>query len=738
MRPHRPRFPEPRSRSRRPRDRRGIILPLAAVLLVVVFAFVAFSVDVGYMTVARTELQAAADGAALAGAAELPDGESTAVAEARAIGGMHSWAGRPLEVAADDVTVGRWDLERREFTAGTAGPNAVRVLARSERRGTFFGSLLGRDSFEQEAEAVAVIQPRDICFVIDTSGSMNDDTEPCWATAQIDAAYDGTHPDLGTGLMRTLYADLGFGDYPGPLQHVGGGLVPEDEYAYVELTKDDGRLSRSDVPARWRILPDDDEPTRKRKCYSALIDLQLPRVMPNARPAMDSRVNYDYWAKYLDYVIHDLQVGEDPPPPPPSSPPPSSPPPSPGPSGPPSSPPPSNPPPSNPPPSSPPPPPPPAVGSFFPPTGPGMNGPRTVATVAGADTAALVRDLLLPLAAGRAAPRGTPRRGSTLRTDYLPIYRDSDRIHLFNNPNPQTFPSAPNDVGDRYRNKLGYQTYTQFMLDWGADRSPQFGNDVNADRALAGKVPLSRLSPDHRTVRETVAGRPFDFPPRTQPMHALRRSLIAGLDEVEALNGGGRPAVRDWVSVVSFDGNAGFLQPTVLFPLSADYAGAMDTVATLQAVADVGATTALEPAIVLAQQHLRPGSEGGSGREFAEKVLVIVTDGVPNAWTSDSETIEAYVDTLPAERSGEFYGTGRPWVNGPLMQTDRWRGKGKLFPVGMGLGTDYGFMDRLARLADTADPAGRAPRSGANPAEYEEQLREIFVDLLRPDPKLVK
>ena len=46
--------------------RRGSILVLSSVFLVVILAFAAFSIDTGYMLVIKAELQSAADGAALA------------------------------------------------------------------------------------------------------------------------------------------------------------------------------------------------------------------------------------------------------------------------------------------------------------------------------------------------------------------------------------------------------------------------------------------------------------------------------------------------------------------------------------------------------------------------------------------------------------------------------------------------------------------------------------------------
>src|SRR5437588_2711776 len=52
-------------------DRRGAVAPLLALLLIPILGMVAFSIDVGYMIVVRTELQNAADAAAMAGAQQL-------------------------------------------------------------------------------------------------------------------------------------------------------------------------------------------------------------------------------------------------------------------------------------------------------------------------------------------------------------------------------------------------------------------------------------------------------------------------------------------------------------------------------------------------------------------------------------------------------------------------------------------------------------------------------------------
>ncbi|MFH5806264.1 TadG family pilus assembly protein, partial [Alienimonas sp. DA493] len=294
-----------------------MILPLAAALLVLAFAFLAFSIDVGYVAMTRGELQNAADAAALAGAAELADGPAAVRLEAQRIAAQNRANNDRVYVPEEDVSLGFWDLEARTFDPDALAPNAVKVITRRNDQGLLFGPVIGAETFDARTEAVAVVHPRDICFVVDLSGSMNDDTEVGWATDLLNDAFRGAgYPNIGTQLAEDLFEDLGFGEYPGRLEYVGGGLVPEDRYAYANLTKDDGPLANSAVPLRYRILPTDDEAVRKRKCYSALIDLQLRPLMPGVAPPADSLLHYAYWEKYLDYVIQGVRVGVAPPSPP--------------------------------------------------------------------------------------------------------------------------------------------------------------------------------------------------------------------------------------------------------------------------------------------------------------------------------------------------------------------------------------------------------------------------------------
>jgi hypothetical protein len=69
------------------------------------------------------------------------------------------------------------------------------------------------------------------------------------------------------------------------------------------------------------------------------------------------------------------------------------------------------------------------------------------------------------------------------------------------------------------------------------------------------------------------------------------------------------------------------------------------------------------------------------------------------------------------------------------MQQSNWR----VFSVGLGLGCDFGFMDRLARLGNTADPDGNSPRTSGNPVNYEAELSTIFAEIIdNPQVRLVQ
>jgi hypothetical protein len=309
----------------------------------------------------------------------------------------------------------------------------------------------------------------------------------------------------------------------------------------------------------------------------------------------------------------------------------------------------------------------------------------------------------------------------------IPPNSGSYKITGFNNPNPSTYPGASSSVPRGYRNKIGYATYVQFMMDYGRNLRPVTGT----------YAPLSQYSAFCPRHFESTAGGTFSFPPREQPMHAARRALIAALQIVKERNANIASATQgDRVSIITFDILTGG-GPQIVCPLTNDYDSAMLACTGLQACGDVSATTATEAGLIVAKNHLKLKSDGGQGREATNKIVVLLTDGVPNLYQSNNNNIDRYILQNP---DSNFYANGAYWCDAALMQSslmqkDHWY----LYPVGVGLGCDYDFMDRMARIGGTANSNGQSPRGSGNPAEYEQKLTEIFKKIItNPQIRLVE
>ncbi|MCA9024532.1 MAG: VWA domain-containing protein [Planctomycetaceae bacterium] len=166
------------------------VLMVFSIVLFLVTA--AFSVDVAYMQLVRSELRVATDAAAKAAAAELSRSQSDAdaIQEAIDVANANTVAGRPLAIQASDVQIGRADLQPDgswEFTNGMPH-TAVRVTAlMSDANPTgsaplFFGRLFGLRNFTPQRVSTASYFEQEVCLVIDRSHSMCFDlTGPAWS-----------------------------------------------------------------------------------------------------------------------------------------------------------------------------------------------------------------------------------------------------------------------------------------------------------------------------------------------------------------------------------------------------------------------------------------------------------------------------------------------------------------------------------------------------------------------------
>ena len=150
--------------------RRGAVLTLVALLLVILLGCLAFSIDLGYVQVARTQLQTAADAGALAGARGLTICcPSTALSEAQRVAQLNSVMNAKVTVvSAQDVSLGTWDSNTLTFSSlsGSAqsSANAVKVTchlsaARGNALTLFFARIFGVNSQDLTATAIAKSSP---------------------------------------------------------------------------------------------------------------------------------------------------------------------------------------------------------------------------------------------------------------------------------------------------------------------------------------------------------------------------------------------------------------------------------------------------------------------------------------------------------------------------------------------------------------------------------------------------
>lgn len=173
----------PRNGTPGQRHRRGAMVVLVAVVLIIMFIGAALAIDVAYMHLARAELRTATDAAARAGAealGRLQDRDAATQAAIR-VAAANEVAGQPLILTPGDIQFGsnsRSGSDRFQFHAGTGSTNSIRVLGRRTADSAsgavplFFAPLLGTDGFEPVQASTATLSLREIALVLDVSGSM--------------------------------------------------------------------------------------------------------------------------------------------------------------------------------------------------------------------------------------------------------------------------------------------------------------------------------------------------------------------------------------------------------------------------------------------------------------------------------------------------------------------------------------------------------------------------------------
>jgi Flp pilus assembly protein TadG len=585
------------------KNRRGIIAVLSAVMFIIMLALVAFAVDVGYMGMVKTQLQTAADAAALAaaGCSNMSADGLTKVAQGFAQ--YHTVAGRKVVLNTSDVQFGSWDTTAGTFSALPSGQmgNAIKVTVKVDPNhggsaGLFFGRVLGVNSVTQQASAVAISNPRDIVFVVDLSGSMNDDTDPN-NTASINTSY----PGVGTSMMQNFFTDFGFGTYSG---------------SSTASQKIGAPLGGTTTSITW------------------LAGTSTSPLRYSRKSAIQSTYNYAVPSQYLIYV-----------------------------------------------------------------TGDGSGKATDTSTNATKKAYSWVIDEQLGGKSGQAAVPGLmkaakPALDSTITDNY-----NYWQQYISNNGSA-----------------LGYVSYVKAFETCGRDVKP-FSNSTLYS-------PLSVHSPDCPYHSESTDGGTFNFLPREMPTHCARRAIISALQVIKDRNQSVTDTSgQDRVAIVTFELKT---HVVVAHDLDNNYDAAMLACTTLQACSDSASCTATETGLMQAITLLNT-----KGRSNSNKVVVLITDGKPNLYSSSGSTITTYASNHP---NSNFYGGSSNYpqdaaiMQASIMQGSNWM----FFPIEIGLQGDAAFMNRIYSMGkgDNGTTETSPYSATGDPTAYETELKQIFEKII--------
>ena len=159
------------------RGQSGAMAALAAFMLTALVGLTGAAVDMGLLYATKSELQNAADAAALAGAAtmvsfseggEISVHPTTAVTTAQQVSEANQAQGVNLSLRSEDAVIGYWDVATASFDPGLTGssnPDDVTGFQATVRRDelangpveTFFIGLVGFGSVELQATSTAFL-----------------------------------------------------------------------------------------------------------------------------------------------------------------------------------------------------------------------------------------------------------------------------------------------------------------------------------------------------------------------------------------------------------------------------------------------------------------------------------------------------------------------------------------------------------------------------------------------------
>ena len=185
---------------------RGAIVPLTAISIIGLCGFLALSIDLGMLAVARAQVKDAADAAAVCGARSLigsvTNYVSNSTASAIAQATRNTILGTNINPAEVTVEQGCYHYNYAtqtfspEFPPGTGENYNLTQVTISHTYNTTFAAVIGVPTMTVTATSTAAHRPRDVAMVLDYSGSMNNESD-LWNCESYLGSYLGTpnNPD---------------------------------------------------------------------------------------------------------------------------------------------------------------------------------------------------------------------------------------------------------------------------------------------------------------------------------------------------------------------------------------------------------------------------------------------------------------------------------------------------------------------------------------------------------------
>jgi Flp pilus assembly protein TadG len=194
------------------KNRRGAITVLAALLMVLLVAMVAYAFDFGNICRVKTETQAVADAAALAGSRGLSVSPTQVRTAAIAAAHLNKANNSSVVLQNSDVVLGTWNANSRTFTAlsGSAESqaNACQVNVSLTAAGnnpvnTLFAGILGKNTVDVSSSSIAARGGRtDVVIVCDRSSSFSGDISQAIAGMQL--ILDELNDDAPTSYLGVV------------------------------------------------------------------------------------------------------------------------------------------------------------------------------------------------------------------------------------------------------------------------------------------------------------------------------------------------------------------------------------------------------------------------------------------------------------------------------------------------------------------------------------------------------